>query len=99
MKVTRRKLTLKDVAKVLSISPSTISKALRDSNDIFSNMKEFVRAKTDKMGYRPNFLARNIINNSSKLFSVMIPDMRISFTANSNILKTCFRFHYKEIFY
>jgi LacI family transcriptional regulator len=42
-------------------------------------MKEKVKKITDKLGYRPNILARSLINNRSKILGCLIPDLRISF--------------------
>jgi len=75
----KKKLTLKDIAKLLSVTPATVSKALRDSDDISSEMKEKVKKITKELGYRPNLLARSLINNRSKILGVLIPDLRISF--------------------
>jgi LacI family transcriptional regulator len=75
----RKKLTLKDIAKLLSVTPATVSKALRGSNDISEAMKEKVKKITKELGYRPNILARSLINNRSKILGVLIPDLRISF--------------------
>ena len=75
----RKKLTLKDVALELSVTPATVSKALRDSSDISLDMRDKVKAKVKEMGYRPNLLARTLINKSSKILGILIPDLRISF--------------------
>lgn len=76
---TRNKLTLKDVAEKLSVTPATVSKALRDSSDISLEMRAKVKAAAKELGYRPNLLARSLINKSSKILGVLIPDLRISF--------------------
>lgn len=78
-KQTRKKLTLKDMAKVLSLTPATVSKALRDSSDISVETRERVKKKCDELGYRPNLLARSLISNRSKILGVLVPDLRISF--------------------
>ena len=77
--ISGKKLTLKDVANVLSVSPATVSKALRDRSDISPDMRERVKAKAKELGYRPNLLARSLINNKSKILGILIPDLRISF--------------------
>jgi LacI family transcriptional regulator len=74
-----KKLTLKDIAKVLSVTPATVSKALRDSSDISLDMRAIVKSKAKELGYRPNLLARSLINNKSKILGILIPDLRISF--------------------
>lgn len=78
-KQSRKKITLKDVANILSLAPATISKALRDSNDISLETREKVKKKCQELGYRPNLLARSLISNKSKILGVLVPDLRISF--------------------
>jgi LacI family transcriptional regulator len=79
LKEYRKKITLKDIAAALSVSIATISKALRDSDDISSELKEIVKKKAKELDYRPNILARSLISNTSKILGVLIPDLRISF--------------------
>ncbi|MEJ5352534.1 MAG: LacI family DNA-binding transcriptional regulator [Melioribacteraceae bacterium] len=75
----RNKVTLKDIARELSLTPATVSKALRDSTDISEKTKQLVKEKCKEMKYRPNILARSLITNRSKILGVLIPDLRISF--------------------
>jgi DNA-binding LacI/PurR family transcriptional regulator len=83
MKQYRKKVTLKDVAKLLAVTPATVSKALRDTDDISQKMKEKVKNAAKQLGYRPNILARSLISNRSKILGVLIPDLRISFFSES----------------
>jgi len=76
---TKRRLTIKDIARALSVTPATISKALRDGTDISVETKERVKNFSQKMGYRPSLLARSLINKRSKIIGVLVPDLRISF--------------------
>lgn len=75
----KKKVTLKDIARQLSLTPATVSKALRDSSDISAKTKLLVKEKCKEMGYRPNILARSLITNRSRILGVLIPDLRISF--------------------
>jgi len=75
----RNKATLKDIAKILSVDPSTVSKALRDGDDISYEMKEKVKELAKKINYRPNILARSLIKQESKILGILIPDLRINF--------------------
>jgi LacI family transcriptional regulator len=79
MRTLRKKITLKDVAAVLNVTAATVSKALRDNDDISPEMKEKVNNTARELGYRPNILARSLISNRSKILGVLIPDLRISF--------------------
>jgi LacI family transcriptional regulator len=75
----RNKVTLKEMAKILDVSVATISKALRDSDDISDHMVKKVKKLASELGYRPNRLARGLINKKSYLIGAIIPDLRISF--------------------
>ena len=75
----RNRLTLKDVAKELSVTPATVSKALRDSSDISLELRQKVKKVAKELGYRPNLLARSLISKKSKILGILIPDLRISF--------------------
>jgi LacI family transcriptional regulator len=74
-----KRVTLKDIAQQLSVTTATVSKALRDSSDISPETKHSVRKLSDELGYRPNLLAKSLINNKSKMLGVLVPDLRISF--------------------
>ncbi len=78
-KLIRKRVTLKDVANALSVTPATVSKALRDSSDISFETKEKVKKISQELGFRPNILARSLINSRSKILGVIVPDLRISF--------------------
>lgn len=75
----RKRITLKDVANVLSVTPATISKALSNSSDISLEMKKRAKKVSRELGYRPNLLARSLINNRSRILGVLVPDLQISF--------------------
>lgn len=42
-------------------------------------MQKKVKKYADKLGYRPNLLAKSLVNNKSNILGVIIPDLRISF--------------------
>ncbi|MBW5343176.1 LacI family DNA-binding transcriptional regulator, partial [Escherichia coli] len=46
--------TLKDIAKILNLSPSTVSRALRDSHEISEETKRIVLEFATKVNYRAN---------------------------------------------
>ena len=75
----RRKVTLKNLAEKLGVTTATISKALRDRSDISEEMRKKVKDLAREMGYRPNIMARTLIQQRSFLIGVIIPDLRISF--------------------
>lgn len=75
----KQKVTLKEMAEILDVSIATISKALRDSDDISSEMVKKVKQLAKKLEYRPNRLAKGLISENSYLIGAIIPDLRISF--------------------
>jgi DNA-binding LacI/PurR family transcriptional regulator len=79
--MTRRnkKATLKDIAVLLHVTTATVSKALNDSPDISQKMKDKVRAIAQQVGYRPNILARSLVQGHRLFIGVIIPDLKISF--------------------
>ncbi|MFZ5517322.1 MAG: LacI family DNA-binding transcriptional regulator [Candidatus Zhuqueibacterota bacterium] len=79
----RKKATLKSIADTIGVTPATVSKALRDSSDISGEMRRKVKNLAQKMGYRPNLMARTLINKHSNLLGVIIPDLRISFISET----------------
>jgi DNA-binding LacI/PurR family transcriptional regulator len=82
--VIRNKITLKKIATELGVTPATVSKALHDSSDISSAMKEKVKKTAEKMGYRPNILARILLQRRSHLLGVIVPDLHISFFSETS---------------
>lgn len=52
-----KNLTLKDIAKALGISITTVSKALKDYPDVSNKTKEKVKAYAEKVNFSPNAYA------------------------------------------
>jgi len=69
------KVNLKDLAKALNISVSTVSKALRDSYEISDETKKKVIAKAQIMGYNPNPYAGFLRNQKSKTIAIVVPEL------------------------
>jgi LacI family transcriptional regulator len=66
-------ITIKDIAQMLNVSPSTISRALKDHPDIGAELKEKIRALARELKYTPNTIATNLRNQKSQLIGVVIP--------------------------
>ena len=67
--------TIKDIAKILGISPSTVSRALKDHPDISEKTKQAVREVARQLNYRPNLLAQKLRTKRSNLIGVIIPQI------------------------
>ena len=74
-----QRVTLRDIATVMGMTTATISKALRDGDDISKETREKVKKIAEEMGYRPNILARSLVQQRSHMIGVVVPNLRISF--------------------
>ncbi|MGI9553230.1 MAG: LacI family DNA-binding transcriptional regulator, partial [Aurantibacter sp.] len=71
----KRKITLKQIARELDVSISTVSKALKNSPEIGRDTKEKVQAFAKLYNYRPNNVAISLQNKRTKNIGVIIPDI------------------------
>ncbi len=67
--------TLKDISKVLNISISAVSKALKGSTDISDSTRKTVLSMAEKMNYIPNLNAINLKTQQTKTIGVIIPSI------------------------
>lgn len=70
-----RQVTIKDIAKLLHISPSTVSRALKDHPDINPQTKKNVNELAKKLNYKPNQIALNLLQQESKIIGVIVPEI------------------------
>lgn len=71
--------TIKDLARELGISPSTVSRALRDHPDISRETKRRVTEAAAKHHYQPNQLAQSLQKKRSNTIGVIVPEIRHHF--------------------
>lgn len=71
----RENITIKDIARELGISPSTVSRALKDHPDISQATRDAVNELAERWNYRPNPIAISLKSGSSKTIGVIIPDI------------------------
>jgi LacI family transcriptional regulator len=65
--------TLKDIAQKLNISVSTVSKALKDYDDVSQSTRAAVLKMVEKLNYIPNSVAVNLRTQRTKTIGVIIP--------------------------
>jgi len=65
-------ITIKEIAKALNLSISSVSKALNDSYDISEATKKRVIAFAQEYGYRPNILAKNLKTGKTNTIGVIL---------------------------
>jgi DNA-binding LacI/PurR family transcriptional regulator len=67
-------ITIKDVAKRLNVSVSTVSRAFNDKYDIRKETRELVLATAREMGYVPNPFAKGLLKQCSNQIGVVVPE-------------------------
>lgn len=75
----KKKITLKDIAKILSISPAAVSKAMHDDSRISDKTKEAVKRVAKELNYQPNHLASALRKGRSNLVGVIVPRTNSNF--------------------
>ena len=73
--------TLKELAKLLNISVSTVSKALNDSHEISEKTRIRVKELAVKLNYKPNRIAQQLQPNKTKTIGVILPTVTNPFFA------------------
>ena len=73
--------TLKQIAKELDVSVSTVSKALNDSPEISEQTKTRIKEYAKLKNYKPNVIGLNLKNRKTKTIGVIIPNILDSFFA------------------
>nr|WP_315191870.1 LacI family DNA-binding transcriptional regulator [uncultured Flavobacterium sp.] len=77
----KAKATLKQIAKELNVSVSTVSKALNDSPEISEQTKIKIKEYAKLKNYKPNIIGLNLKNRKTKTIGVIIPNILNSFFA------------------
>jgi LacI family transcriptional regulator len=68
-------VTIKDIARELGISPSTVSRALKDHPDISPTTKKQVRELVEKLKYKPNAIALSLRSRKSFTIAIIVPQI------------------------
>lgn len=77
----KSKATLKQIAKELNVSVSTVSKALNDSPEISEQTKNKIQEYAKLKNYKPNIIGLNLKNRKTKTIGVIIPNILNPFFA------------------
>lgn len=71
----KHQITLKEIAKELGISVSTVSKSLKDYTEISTDTRQKVKAFAKLYNYTPNNIALSLKNRRSNVIGVVLPDV------------------------
>ncbi|MTI30379.1 LacI family DNA-binding transcriptional regulator [Xanthovirga aplysinae] len=92
-------ITIKDIARKLSISPSTVSRALKNHPDISKKTKKKVQELAKELDYRPNSVALSLRSSKTYTIGVIIPEIAHHFfsTVISGIEHIAYKNGYKVV--
>jgi DNA-binding LacI/PurR family transcriptional regulator len=72
--VKKSHVSLKDIAKELNLSISTVSRAIRNTGEISPETRKAVLELAEKWNYKPNPLAMGLLKNKTNTIGIIIPD-------------------------
>lgn len=67
-------VTIKDIARKLHLSVSTVSRAFNDKYDIKKETRQLILKTAEEMGYKPNAIARKLLQKHSFNVGVIVPE-------------------------
>ena len=70
-----KRVTIKDIANHLCLSPSTVSRALADDKNIRQDTKTLISQAADELGYRRNRLAVSLRSGRTNIIGVIVDQM------------------------
>lgn len=70
-----KQATIKDIAKTLQISTSTVSRALRNASDVNHQTRMAVQTLSEKLNYQPSRLALSLQKNQTHTIGVLVPNL------------------------
>lgn len=73
---------MKEIAKKLGVSVSTISRALKDSPELHPETKRKIVEMAKEMNYQPNLLAQSLRISRTKTLGVIVPEITSHFFAS-----------------
>ena len=68
------KATIKDVARLAEVSPSTVSRALRDNPRISEEVRQRVRKVARELDFHPNQMARSLVKRETRIVGVLFAE-------------------------
>jgi len=77
-----KRVTIKDLAKMLNVSTSTVSRALTNHPDISEKTTQRIKNAAKEFNYTANFYARSFRGQNSGLIALILPEINAFFTPN-----------------
>ena len=75
-------VTIKDVAKAVGVSPSTVTRVIQNKSTISDETKKRVRKTMKELNYHPNLNARSLVSSYTQVIGLVLPDDSDAFYQN-----------------
>lgn len=82
MDISKKNITIYDIAKEAKVSPSTVSRVLTGNATVSKDKLERVEAVIEKYQFIPNALARGLKEKRSKVIGIIVPDIKNPYFSN-----------------
>lgn len=76
-------ITIKEVATLAEVSPSTVSRVLHNNSRISHTTKQRVMAAMQSLNYHPNAVARSLAKSNTKTLGLILPNDELELFQNS----------------
>ena len=80
-----KRISQRDIAKILGINVSTVSRALRGIDGVSPNLRQRIERFAEEQGYRPNPFAASLRYDTTKTIGIVVPD--VAFNHFAHIVK------------
>lgn len=77
----KKKVTIRDIARLANVTTATVSMALNDHPRIGKKTREKIQDIAQQISYQPNYAAKTLVNNKSFALGVTLPRVTDSFYA------------------
>ena len=70
-----RRATIKDVAGLASVSPITVSRAMRNPDSVSEELRVRIQAAVKKLSYVPNLAASQLASSRTQVIGIVVPTL------------------------
>ena len=82
MNKSRKRITIKDIAKETGVCFSTVSRVINNKKYVKKETREKVLDAIKNLDYSPNIFARGLRTKKTRAIGVIVPDISVPFYSN-----------------